>query len=734
MTLKAATYHLLLQHSTSSVNTDVLWNTSIIFFVLAIVIIGFILFYKGKFLKYSIKKDLKRAELAPIISNFLFHSSQDSKDEQKEYVHLKIEIREYLKDSTFRKILAEILFDLQKDVSGSVENRLFKLYRQLGLHHDAFEKLENWRWHIISKGIIELTQMQVGESYHLITKFVNDKRSTIRKQAEIAAIKLRSEGITHILDHTRYPISEWQQLKMIEALSTLKNYKPPRFKSWLISENKDVVLFSLRLIKHYNQNDAAQSIIELVKHKNKEIQLAAIQCIKDFNFIEAKPVLRAIFSNCSAEVKIQILSVLAVFGDKTDIPFLNEAILNESNFLVKSKARSAINTISPDSILPEKDILNSQDLEKEIEINSLENESEEMESSINTENTSSEANIAVEIEEELVYTEASIIDIEEAPEEEFVFEIEEPTIVDETLVEEELIPVEHECEEIMLDFEMFDLSNDEIINKEIGLIPSKPEDTSGPDIENETLAEDYKKLSYREKDNFLNKMEHTQNSMEIDFLEDIIEIEKEPELRYNAFKKLKDLKAKFLTTKIIENEEQIEEKPVKEQTLDAIEEIKMLSVFYPLYKKANDIDSKLILIDQMGLLGDEKEIAFLKTIKTNNEPSIAKAIKKSIALLETKNTPNTEDDLVENNQAVSETVLNKSSEDKEKETLDAAIPDEFKVALENLLETEIVKEDDKLPLELCFLHDDFELKPSKPKESEFNFELSEEFFLNNNNR
>ena len=720
MTLKAATYHLLLQHSTSSVNTDVLWNTSIIFFVLAIVIIGFILFYKGKFLKYSIKKDLKRAELAPIISNFLFHSSQDSKDEQKEYVHLKIEIREYLKDSTFRKILAEILFDLQKDVSGSVENRLFKLYRQLGLHHDAFEKLENWRWHIISKGIIELTQMQVGESYHLITKFVNDKRSTIRKQAEIAAIKLRSEGITHILDHTRYPISEWQQLKMIEALSTLKNYKPPRFKSWLISENKDVVLFSLRLIKHYNQNDAAQSIIELVKHKNKEIQLAAIQCIKDFNFIEAKPVLRAIFSNCSAEVKIQILSVLAVFGDKTDIPFLNEAILNESNFLVKSKARSAINTISPDSILPEKDILNSQDLEKEIEINSLENESEEMESSINTENTSSEANIAVEIEEELVYTEASIIDIEE------------PTIVDETLVEEELIPVEHECEEIMLDFEMFDLNNDEIINKEIGPIPLKQEDINVSDIEKEAIVDDYKKLSYTEKDNFLNKMEHTENSMEIDFLEDNIEIEKEPELRYKAFKKLKDLKAKFLTTKIIENEEQIEEKPVKEQTLDATEKIKMLSVFYPLYKKANDIDSKLILIDQMGLLGDEKEIAFLKTIKTNNEPSIAKAIKKSIALLETKNTPNTEDDLVENNQAVSETVLNKSSEDKEKETLDAAIPDEFKVALENLLETEIVKEDDKLPLELCFLHDDFELKPLK--ESGFNFELSDEFFLNNNNR
>ena len=206
-------------------------------------------------------------------------------------------------------------------------------------------------------------------------------------------------------------------------------------------------------------------------------------------------------------------------------------------------------------------------------------------------------------------------------------------------------------------------------------------------------------------------------------------------MRYNAFKKLKDLKAKFSTTDIIENEEQIEDKPIVEQPLDAIEEIKMLSVFYPLYKKAEDVDTKLVLIEQMGLVGDDKEIGFLKTIKTNNEPSIVKAIKKTITLLETKNTPNTEDSTVENNQSVSETELNKFSEDEDKETLDAAIPYEFKVALENLLETEseVVKEDNKLPLELCFLHDDFELKSSKPKKSEFNFELSDEFFLNNNN-
>ncbi|HIE31245.1 MAG TPA: hypothetical protein EYP67_02535, partial [Methanosarcinales archaeon] len=110
-----------------------------------------------------------------MISEFLFLEEDASKDEKSNFVTLKIEIRQLLKDDFNREVLSETLMDLRKDLTGDTQKRLFKLYQDLGLHKDAFKKLKSWRWEVISKGILELTQMQVAESYGFITKFINDK-------------------------------------------------------------------------------------------------------------------------------------------------------------------------------------------------------------------------------------------------------------------------------------------------------------------------------------------------------------------------------------------------------------------------------------------------------------------------------------------------------------------------------------------------------------------------------
>jgi HEAT repeat protein len=291
-----------------------------------------------------------------MISEFLFLEEDATKDEKSNYVGLKIEIRQLLKDDFNRKLLSEILLDLRKDISGVAQQALFKLYQDLGLHKDAFAKLSSWRWQVISKGILELTQMEVVEAYAFTTKFINDKRSTIRKQAEIATVTLRHEGINYFLDTTKYRISEWQQLKLLDVIRNKKDFQPPRFKAWLTSNNKYVVLFALRLIKYYNQNDANSSLVQLVKHKNNQIKEEAIACIKEFNVTESLDTLKLVFWNCSVDVKIAILDAIAQIGSDTDIEFLKLIEKKEVNFPVKSKALSSINSISPESIMPSKGI------------------------------------------------------------------------------------------------------------------------------------------------------------------------------------------------------------------------------------------------------------------------------------------------------------------------------------------------------------------------------------------
>jgi hypothetical protein len=582
----------------------------------------------------------------------------------------------------------------------------------LGLHHDAFAKLKSWRWAIISKGILELTQMQVGESYQLITKYINDKRSTVRKQAEIATIKLRNEGINYILDSTIYPISEWQQLKMIEALSTLKDYQPPKFKAWLISENKDVVLFSLRLIKHYNQNDAAASIIELVKHKDNQIKLAAIQCIKDFNFIEAKATLRAVFLDCTDEVKIQILGAIAIFGDESDIPFLNGVAIKESNFLVNSKARSAINNITPDSVLPKKDIIKPKGLDKELELETLEKEPTVIESDENTKILISEEYLEIE-----TIDETEIYELDDSAS----LETESIENIDEDIVKKE------PSNKVSFDFEVMDEKTNSSLDEELGLLSSES-------LEQEQLDDSYNEMNYEEKDLHLEEIGDTVSAKQVEFLERVMEDEPESELRFKAFKKLKYLKTNFPIKKIIEKEKTT---IVTEETSEPEERIGVenLSIFYPLYQKANDLNSKLILIEQMGSLGDEKELGFLKTLLNSEEVKVNKAVKTTIKKLEDKYSSIQEEDSIDNEkpEVITEDLVLDNIKSESVEITSAIQPEEDVVISFEANDEEIVP-DNRLPLELCFLYDEFGIQASKSEENDFDFELSEEFFLNLNNK
>jgi len=305
-----------------------------------------------------------------MISEFLFYDENAPKEEKTNYVDLKIEIRELLNNPFNRKVLTDILMDLRKDLSGGTLHKLFELHESLGLHHDSYKKLESWKWQKISKGISELTQMHVEESYVFITKFINDKRSAIRKQAEIAIITLKHEGLDFFLDTTTYRISEWQQLKILEVLKNKKNYQPPNFKQWLISKNKDVVLFALRLMKHYSQSDGNTALIELLKHKNGEIKVAAIGCIKEFNVVESVETLKLVFWSSSTDIKIALLDAISDLGTENDLQFLYTVSAKESNFNVKSKALASINAIAPMTIMPSDGIRKVSDFKvlKDLEI------------------------------------------------------------------------------------------------------------------------------------------------------------------------------------------------------------------------------------------------------------------------------------------------------------------------------------------------------------------------------
>ncbi|WP_133687537.1 HEAT repeat domain-containing protein [Maribacter spongiicola] len=342
-----------------------------------------------------------------MINEFLFFEDSNSKEEKMNYLNLKVTIRELIKNDFDRNVLTEVLLDLRKDLSGESQSVLIKLYKDLGLHHDAYKKIGSRKWQVVSSGIVELTTMEVDESYGLIIKFINHRQSTIRKQAEIAVVNLREEGIKYFLDNTKFKIAEWQQLKLLDVLRHKPNYTPPQFALWLTSTNTHVVLFSLRLIKYYSQNGAEQSIITLLKHKNRDIQAEAIECIKDFHFVSALTTLKLVYSKASHDIKIAILDAIGELGTIADVPFLENLQLTERHFNIKGKVIGTLNKIDPERIMPTKNISRSDFYKTEPNIDSHYVEDEVISESIIEEPLE---NIVVVSDEEIIIETVDVTD------------------------------------------------------------------------------------------------------------------------------------------------------------------------------------------------------------------------------------------------------------------------------------------------------------------------------------
>lgn len=347
-------YHSL--WTVPTIPTDILWILAGVFALIGVLFFAFIFYTRDKQKAFAKKVADRRAILAPMISSFLFYDEQQGKEEMGQYISMKLQVREMLKDKVNRQVFSEILLDLQKDLSGDIHERLLHLYKDFGLHKDAIRRLKSRRWNVISRAILELTEMQVRSAYTAIRPLVNHRKSVVRRKAQIAAVSLDKDGISYFLDSSRYEIAEWQQIVLIDLLRQFENYTPPRFRLWLTSSNKDVVLFSLRLIRYYKQTDAARAICQLLRHKNKQIKMEALGCIKEFGVQDALPVLQEVFWNNQPELRIAILDAINYLGDEDQLPFLNKVLEKENDFLVRNKAIGGINTIQPDTILPTKDI------------------------------------------------------------------------------------------------------------------------------------------------------------------------------------------------------------------------------------------------------------------------------------------------------------------------------------------------------------------------------------------
>lgn len=184
----------------------------------------------------------------------------------------------------FREVITESIINLHKNYEGVYAQKLEQFYKESGLINDSFKKLRNLKWEIKCKGITELAEFNVNESFDTIIAFSKARNKTLKITAINACIKLAGiKAIMHLTEHP-YPIDDWTQLNIINAFKKHDIGDSKGVELLLVSQNTTVITLGLKLINELKLTQKHSYVAQLADSTpNTLIQYEAQSVLQTLN-------------------------------------------------------------------------------------------------------------------------------------------------------------------------------------------------------------------------------------------------------------------------------------------------------------------------------------------------------------------------------------------------------------------------------------------------------------------
>ena len=306
----------------------------IVLIALVVVAVYAILFQKKQrhFKLISIKESLE-----PLITTILIEESLASKK-------ILAKMGKIIEDPLARQYCIDELIRCKQNYSGEAAEKMVHLYGELGLKNYSLKKIQKGQaWYKKARGIQELYMMEQRDCYELIEQFTNSKDEFVRMEAQIAVVHLIGFKGLQFLDFVSYPITEWQQLKLLEQLKLFpeKSDLSDKIPVWLNAQNHTVVIFALRLTYEYQQLGLTESLKASLYHPSPEVRSQAVKAIIQLEDQFTPSILLDYFKDASRNDQIIILDAMRLLATPDESDQL-EALLDQPDDTIKLKAAAAL--------------------------------------------------------------------------------------------------------------------------------------------------------------------------------------------------------------------------------------------------------------------------------------------------------------------------------------------------------------------------------------------------------
>lgn len=253
------------------------------------------------------------------------------------------EFSRIVKNPIGRRFVTDELVNCKKNFTGATAQNITALYEQLGLKKHSLKKSNSNRWYIKARGIQELYFMDQEDVLKRIYENTNNKHEFVRMEAQIGLIHLIGFEGLRFLDVASHPITEWQQIKLLERLghSKLKIRLHETIPQWLQSPNDTVVVFALKLTDEYQQLSLHDPVLSCLAHPNEAVRLQAVTTLIRIADERTASCLAAHFPKETFSGKVAILDGLKKIATEEQADFLT-GLLNDNNDMIKLKAARAL--------------------------------------------------------------------------------------------------------------------------------------------------------------------------------------------------------------------------------------------------------------------------------------------------------------------------------------------------------------------------------------------------------
>lgn len=315
---------------------------NLIFVFMALLVILFILIITYSFYARIRDKNKKHWEegIGAMINEAIFS------DGEIEFVIPDNITEKLLKKTHYRQCCTNAIIEAKKALLGSSALNLKKLYEQLNLDKDSFQKLSSYNWQKKAKGIQELSEMDQVNYVKNIYRLTTNKNETVRNEAQCGLVKYYGFSGLRFLNVTVHPISEWQQIQLINKLGADKADNTNMLIRWLRSDMESITLFSLKLACFYSNYEVYNVVLQCLKHSNLKIKLLALEYLQKMADDDTAELILKEYTTGEKAFRLAVINAVKNIGNEKQLTFLIDQ-LNDSDDDVKAAAANALSSIHP---------------------------------------------------------------------------------------------------------------------------------------------------------------------------------------------------------------------------------------------------------------------------------------------------------------------------------------------------------------------------------------------------